>query len=83
MSERIEYLNSPLVASPPRRMRSLPCGAIDSAFCCMIMQGGVIESECDHKTKVGGKQSVFLQLDRSDYGNRTRVPCVRGMCPNP
>ena len=47
MSERIEYLNSPLVASPPRRMRSLPCGAIDSAFCSMIK--GVVE--CGGKTK--------------------------------
>ena len=62
MSERIEYLNSPLVASPPRRMRSLPCGAIDSAFCCMIMQGGVIESECDHKTK--SEENKLFSSDR-------------------
>ena len=24
-----------------------------------------------------------ILLSCSDYGNRTRVPCVRGMCPNP
>ena len=29
------------------------------------------------------KESKKLSFFSSDYGNRTRVPCVRGMCPNP